>query len=122
MAKVIFDSSFLLAVADRHTSWMEDITDALGKCEPILIDAVKEELLGLAGKGGRKGKSASVALEISAGFGRGASGKGPVDDEVMSAALSNKAAVATNDRALASSLRAMHVRVFALRGGRVWEK
>ena len=52
-------------------------------------------------------------------FSRSPCGRSKVDDEIASAALSAKAAVATADSDLARSLRAVHVRVISLRGGRV---
>ena len=122
MRQVIFDTSFLMAVADHPTSWREDIESSVGAFQAVLLDRVEEELKALASRGGKKGKSATVALEMASGFKRLRSGSGPVDDEVMSASLTTGGAVATNDAELASSLRAMHVKVFSLRSGRVWER
>ncbi|MGP8125202.1 MAG: PIN domain-containing protein [Nitrososphaerales archaeon] len=119
MTKVIFDSSFLMAVAEQPTTWFEDIAEKVGKLEPVALDCVLAELAGLASGQGRKSRSARVAIEIAEEFSRAPCGGAMPDQEIMSAALTMKAAVATADQDLARSLLARHVRVFGLRSGRV---
>jgi len=118
--KVIFDSSFLMAVVEKPTTWFEDITESLGKFEPVLLDCVSNELGEMAEGEGRKARLSRVALELSEGFTQRKCGGGSPDDEMVSAALELKAAVATADAALAGTLRKLHVKVIELRSGRVF--
>ena len=119
MSKVIFDSSFLMAVAERPTTWFEDIVNSVGKFEPVLLDCVRVELEKISRGDGKRSRSARVALDMASKFSRAPCGSTRVDDEVISAALSSKAIVATTDAGLRKALRDSHVRVVLLRGGRV---
>ncbi|MDG6983589.1 MAG: hypothetical protein JRN28_03450 [Nitrososphaerota archaeon] len=119
MQKVVFDSSFLMAVAEVPTTWFDDMVQGLGRFQPVLLDCVKAELSALAASQGRKSRSARVALELASKFEAGACGSGSVDDEVVSYALSNGAVVATADSQMIHSLRAAHARAVTLRQGRV---
>jgi rRNA-processing protein FCF1 len=119
MQKVIFDSSFLMAVVETPTTWFEDIVDGVGNFQPLLPSCVYDELKRLASGQGRKSRTARVALDLSANFTREACGKAEVDDEIVSAARSLGAMVATADSGLAGSLRAAQVKVITLRSGRV---
>lgn len=119
MTKVIFDSSFLMAVAERPTTWFEDITDKIGRFEPVALECVLAELRRLALGEGRKNRAARVALELAEEFSRVSCGGARADEEIMSAALTMNATVATADRALARSLGARNLRVVGLRSGRV---
>jgi len=119
LTRVIFDSSFLMAVVETPTTWFEDIVDRVGKFEPVLLECVGEELHGLArGKGGRS-RTARVALDLSGRFHRLACGGARVDDEIVSAASAEGAIVATMDADLARAAKAAHLRVISLRKGRV---
>jgi rRNA-processing protein FCF1 len=117
--QVIFDSSFLMAVAETPTTWFEDIVEGVGMFQPVLLDCVKDELTRLASREGRKSRAARVALELASGFARLPCGGAKVDDEVISAALSRGAAVATADGGVAGACQAAHVSVVSLRSGRV---
>ena len=119
MKKVIFDSGFLMAVAERPTTWFEDIVDEVGRFQPFLLSCVGDELERLSAAQGRKSRLARVALEIASNFSRADCGEAEVDDEIESYALSAGALVATTDGGLARSLRASHVKVVSLRRGRV---
>ena len=119
MRQVIFDSSFLMAVVETPTTWFEDMVDDVGKFQPVLLDCVRAELEKLASGYGKKSRSARVSLDLASKFATIQCGKARVDDEVLSAALSHDAMVATADRELAHSLRAAHVRVISLGSGRV---
>jgi rRNA-processing protein FCF1 len=119
LRKVIFDSSFLMAVAERPTDWLGDITDALGRVEPVILECAKAELEGLSAGGGKKVKLARLALELARGFSVEPCGGANVDDEVVSHALREGAAVATVDRGMMESLRELRVDVVGLRSGRV---
>ena len=119
MRRVIFDSSFLMAVAENPTAWLEDIGERIGSFDPTLLDCVRAELDRIAAGGGRKSKTARVALSLAEGFSTLPCGGATVDDEIASAAVSEGAAVATSDAALAESLRAMKVVVISLSRRRV---
>jgi rRNA-processing protein FCF1 len=116
---VIFDSSFLMAVAENPTTWFQDIIGSLGSFEPILPDCVREELSKLASGRGKRASKARVALDLASKFATIPCGRAAVDDEIVSAALTKGAVVATTDANLALSLRAAHLRVVSLRSGRV---
>jgi rRNA-processing protein FCF1 len=117
--KVVFDSSFLIAVAEHPTTWFEDMVDALGKVEPVALDCVRKELEDLSSREGGRSRFAAVALDLARKFTTAPCGEASVDDEIVSAALSAGAAVATTDRDLIRTLRSSHVRVATLAGGRV---
>jgi rRNA-processing protein FCF1 len=119
MTKVIFDSSFLMAVVEHPTTWFEDIAEKVGRLEPVALECVMVELGRLASGRGRRSRAARVALEIAEGFSHASSGGAGPDQEIMSAALTMKAAVATADTDLALALRDRNVQVFGLRSGRV---
>jgi len=108
-----------MAVEEHPTTWFEDIAQKVGNLEPVALECVLAELKALASGHGRKSRLARVAIEIAEGFEHAPCGKAAPDQEIMSAALTLNAAVATTDRDLASSLVDRHVRVFSLRSGRV---
>lgn len=120
MQKVIFDSSFLIAVVETPTTWFEDISEGVGLFQPVLLACVREELEGLASSQGRRSRSARAALELAARFAVAPCGSASVDDEIVSSALAAKALVATVDAGLLRSLRSSHVKVVTLRKGRVY--
>lgn len=120
MPQVIFDSSFLMAVVEKPTTWFEDITESFGRFDPVVLDCVLAELGRLGSGDGKKARVARVALELTKGFKVGKCGAGDPDDEIVSAALERKAAVATGDMQLARILERVHVRMIMLRSGRVF--
>ena len=119
MKEVIFDSSFLMAVGERPTSWEDDVSRIFGGFRPIMLATVKDELGRLASRVGRKAAAAKVALEISRGFRVVDAGPGSPDDEIVSTALRLGAAVATVDKDLSLTLSKLHVPVVTLHTGRV---
>jgi rRNA-processing protein FCF1 len=119
LQRVIFDSSFLMAVAAKPTTWFEDIVDNVGKFEPVMLDCVRAELEKLASGEGRRTRDARVSLEIASRFKAEPSGMARVDDEIASSARTTGSIVATADGALARSLRASHIKVISLKQGRV---
>jgi rRNA-processing protein FCF1 len=119
---VAFDSSFLVAVMERPTPWSQDILEKLGAFTPVVLSSVRDELARLAGKGDKTGRYASLALGLieNGSFSLEPDGRGKPDDEIISFALREGAAVATIDSELAERLRASRVgTVITLRGGRV---
>lgn len=119
MQKVIFDSSFLMAVVERPTTWFEDMVEGIGNFQPVLLACVRGELERIASGQGKKSRSARVALEMAAGFAKGGCGSASVDDEIVSHAITAGAIVATTDSGLLRSLKAARVKAVTLRGGRV---
>jgi rRNA-processing protein FCF1 len=119
LQKVIFDSSFLIAVVEEPTTWYEDILERIGKFEPVLLDCVRDELRRLAAAQDKRARAARVSLDLASKFTRVSCGSAVVDDEIVSVALSKGALVATTDSELARSLKAAHVRSVTLRAGRV---
>jgi rRNA-processing protein FCF1 len=119
LQKVIFDSSFLMAVVEEPTTWYEDIVEGLGSFEPVLLDCVRGELEKMAAAQDKRARVARVSLDLASEFSSAPCGRASVDDEIASAALSTKALVATTDSVLARSLQAAHVRVVSLKSGRV---
>ena len=119
---VAFDSSFLLAVMERPTPWSEDILEKVGAFTPVVLSSVRDELERLAAKADKRSRFAALALALVDGgaFSLEPDGKGKPDDEIISFALREGAAVATLDSELAKRLRASRVQtVITLRGGRV---
>ncbi len=108
-----------MAVVERPTTWFEDIVESVGRFQPILPECVKSELEKLAASQGKRSRSARICLELASKFEQVPCGGAKVDDEVLSAALSRNASVATTDAKLRESLRAAHVRVVTLHSGRV---
>jgi len=119
---VAFDSSFLVAVMERPTPWSEDILEKVGAFTPVVLSSVRDELARLAARGDKRGRFAALALNLveEGKFSLEPDGKGKPDDEIISFALREGAAVATLDSELAKRLRASRVQtVITLRGGRV---
>ncbi len=120
MPKVIFDSSFLMSVAETPTPWLDDMTAFMGRFEPVLLACVLDELVRLGSGGGKRSKYARLALELAQGFKVEPSGRASVDDEIASAAQREGAAVATTDRELVRTLKVLGVEVVALRSRRAY--
>jgi len=119
---VAFDTSFIIAILERPTPWREDILEKLGAFTPVVLLSVRDELARLASKGEKKGRYADLALGLlqNGTFSLEADGSGKPDDEIVSFALREGAAVATIDSELVERLRALRVEtVITLRGGRV---
>ena len=119
---VAFDSSFLLAVMEHPTTWSDDIVDKLGAFTPVVLASVRDELARLAARADKRGRFAALALRLldDGTFTLVPDGKGRPDDEIISYALRDGAAVATIDSELEERLRASRVgTVITLRGGRV---
>lgn len=108
-----------MAVAETPTPWMEGIGEAVGRVEPVMLSCVRQEMQRLSKGSGKRARLASLALNLSSGFKVLECGGSDVDSEIISAALSLKAWVATVDADLAVTLRARGAKVMGLRSGRV---
>ena len=119
--KVLFDSSFLIAVMEHPTSWREDLLEKLGSFEPVIITPVYAELGRLAAGKSRGARFASLAKQLadSGALKVEDTGGDRADEELVSKALDDDAIVATLDSALIEHLKASRVGVVRLRGDRV---
>ena len=68
MKEIIFDSSFLMAVAEHPTTWREDMTESFGSYAPLLLDCVRRELVDIEVTKKGRASMARVALELSKDF------------------------------------------------------
>lgn len=109
-----------MAVVETPTTWYEDIVDEIGRFQPVLLECVKEELDRLAKGDGKRARTARLSLELASKFHIDPCGSAHVDDEIVSAAVTCGAIVATADTELARSVNAAHQKVISLRKGRVW--
>jgi rRNA-processing protein FCF1 len=119
LRKVVFDSSFLIGVVEKPTTWYEDILEKMGKFEPVILDCVRAELERLAQGETRRARFAALALELTKEFDVERCGGLAVDDEIASYGASARAIVATVDAALLKRLRRTRVDAITLRSGRV---
>jgi rRNA-processing protein FCF1 len=121
LRKVLLDSSFLMAVMEHPTTWQGDITQAVGKPSFVILQSVKAELERISKEGSKRAKLASLALGLTRDgtIGTQPDRGGRPDDEIVSSALSDKAAVAAIDSELVARLRALGITTITLRGGRV---
>lgn len=119
MQQVVFDSSFLMAVVQRPTSWLDDTRGFLGGFEPVILECVLSELKRISTGGGRRARYADLAMKLAEGFRLERCGGASVDDEVVSFAGSSGAVVATVDRDMIGRLASLRIRGVTLRGGRV---
>jgi rRNA-processing protein FCF1 len=118
---VVLDSSFLMAVMESPTPWQDDITQAVGAHSFVVLQSVRAELERIAMEGTRRARFASLGLDVVLRLGvRVQPDKGgKPDDEMISFALVDRAAVATVDAELVARLRAVGLKTITLRGGRV---
>jgi rRNA-processing protein FCF1 len=120
LRKVVFDSSFLIAVLEKPTTWYEDVLEKVGRFQPVILDCVKKELTRLSDGETKRSRYARLALELTKEFELGQCAGGlSVDDEITSYSKGASALVATVDGRLLSSLRKMRVGAITLNSGRV---
>lgn len=119
MKEVIFDSSFLIAIVKRPTTWYEDIVERIGRFEPVALECVIDELRSIAKRGGKRGRYASLALEFARSFKIKRYNDGDVDEQIINYAIKRDAIAATIDRDLIKELKGHRLTVITLRSGRV---
>jgi len=119
LRRVVFDSSFVIAVLETPTTWYEDIVEREGKFEPVILECVRAELERLARGETRRARYATLALDLTKDFRLEGCGGHGVDDEILSYSKGTNAIVATVDRELLRRLRRMRVGAVTLRSGRV---
>ncbi|MEM0366932.1 MAG: PIN domain-containing protein [Candidatus Nitrosocaldus sp.] len=123
MVRVLVDTSFLIAMANRPVRGIERLETNLGKVEFLIPDVVVRELERIAESVGvKRAKEARAALQIinDARFrfsiidvskhaeirkGNSSSGRGAVDDLIVAHAESARCYVATLDKGMIKRLK-----------------
>ena len=117
--KVVFDSSFLMAVIEKPTTWLEDMTWELGKVDALVPDCVIEELTKISEGEGKRSKFARLAADLAGRFRHVECSDRNVDDCVIEVARRERAAVATVDAEMIKALKRSGRKVVTLHRGRV---
>ncbi len=120
MQKVVFDSSFLMAVVETPTTWYEDMVEKLGRFEPVVLDCVRDELTKVSHEETKRARYARLAMDLTKDFTGGRCGSLSVDDEIASYSRSAEALVASLDGRLLARLEKLKVGTISLRSGRVF--
>jgi rRNA-processing protein FCF1 len=115
---VLLDTSILIFLVEKPSSFLDDLDAKLGKAELCVPDSVIGELRRMAGSKGTKARKAEEALSFAEGlkiFRRG----GEADDDLVSLAQEEGGAVATLDGELAAALRRKRVPVATVKDDRL---
>lgn len=114
--KVLVDASFLMLCAEAGRDFMHMAEEAIGEpIEPYVTEEVLNELKSIAGRGGRRGRLAALALKIAGGMSliRGGGGV-PADMRLLQEAARLKAAIATVDLSLIRRARSLGIPVMSI--------
>ncbi len=114
--KVLVDASFLMLCAEAGRDFMHMAEEAIGEpIEPYVTEEVLNELKSIAGRGGRRGRLAALALKIAGGMSliRGG-GDVPADMRLLQEAARLKAAIATVDLSLIRRARSLGIPVMSI--------
>ncbi len=114
--KVLVDASFLMLCAEAGRDFIRLAEDVIREpMEPYVTEEVLNELRSIARRGGRRGRLASIALEIA---GRmhviGGGGEMPADMRLLQEAARLKAAIATMDMNLIRRARSLGIPVISV--------
>ena len=115
---VLLDTSILIFLVERPSTFLDDLRARMGNVEFSVPDSVIGELKGLAGSRGAKAKKARLALSYAMGL-KCLKHGGEADDALVSLAQERGALVATLDRKLVSSLRRRGVPVATVKDDRL---
>ena len=115
---VLLDTSILIFLAERPSSYLDDLQGALGKVELCVTRPVIGELRSLSGTRGSRAKKAKGALTFVDGL-RVIEHGGEADDSLVSVALAEGATVGTLDQELVASLRRKGIPVATVKGDRL---
>ncbi len=111
--QVLIDSSFILACVERGKDLLFMAEKRFGSVfRPVIANAIIDELKTIASKGGKRGRLASLALEIASKYDRLLDTPMPnedVDSFIARIASEKRLIVATNDVKLRSRLRKLGV-------------
>lgn len=114
--RVLVDASFLMLCAEAGRDYMRMAEEAVGEpIEPYVMEEVLNELKSIAGRGGRRGRLAALALRIASGMSiiRGEGGV-PTDMRLLQEAARLKAAIATVDLNLIRRARSLGMPVIRI--------
>ena len=115
--KLALDTSFLILMAEKRLKRLDELTDWIGRYEPVVLNPVSMELKRLGEKGSR---AARLAYELSKGWEIGY-GKGlKADDALLSYAKEFDAIVATLDGGLIKRLKENGLRFLSLKGDELY--
>ena len=117
--ELILDSSFLMVVSRSKLAETLPLESMLASYKLIIPRVVMRELEKMSKGKSSKAKNARLALEITQRYETVESASGNTDDIIMEISRNRKAAVATLDSELISSLRAMQIPVVTLRKNRL---
>ncbi len=117
--ELILDSSFLMVVSRSKLAETLPLESMLASYELVIPRVVVRELEKMSKGKSSKAKNARVALEMTQRCKTVESASGKADDIIMEISRNRKAAVATLDSELISSLRAMQIPVVTLRKNRL---
>lgn len=119
MLRVLFDSSFLMALIEHPTTWYEDMTEKVGKFEPVLPDCVGNELKRLASTKRRRARGASLALELARTFTKSKCSADTADRELVERARDPETLVATVDKEILRGVKLSGRKAVTLHRGRI---
>jgi rRNA-processing protein FCF1 len=111
---LIIDTNVIIYAAERNVDLMKAVQSMPLAYKPVILDCVRNELKGLT----NSMRIASIALALSERF-ESLESSGSGDDCIRIAAVTHSAAVLTNDRTLARSLKNIKIRTYSLRQGRL---
>lgn len=111
---LIIDTNIIIYAAERNLDLMKAVQSMPLAYTPVVLDCVRKELKGLT----NSVRLASIALALSERF-ESLESSGSGDDCIQNAAVAHSAAVLTNDRTLARSLKNIMIRTYSLRQGRL---
>jgi len=121
MRKIILDASFILTLASKPLSLIEELEEMFGKVELLVLEDTIKELEVISRRPSiKKSKQAKMALDFIMRLERIIyAHEGSVDDKILRCAMENKFIVATMDRELRKRLRSMRLSVITLRQNRL---
>jgi rRNA-processing protein FCF1 len=114
--RVLVDASFLILCAEAGRDFIRLAEDVIGEpIEPYVTEEVLNELRSIAGRGGRRGQLASIALEIASRMNViGGGDRIPADMRLLQEATRLKAAIATMDINLIRRARSLGIPVISV--------
>lgn len=111
---LIIDTNVIIYAAERNVDLVKAVQSMRLPYTPVILKCVRNELQGLSSSL----RLAGMALELSERF-ETLESTGSGDDCIRNAAIRHSAAVLTNDRTLARSLKDIMIRTYSLRQGRL---
>lgn len=114
--RVLVDASFLMLCVEAGKDFMKLAEEVIGEhIEPYVTEEVLDELKGIAGRSGRRGRLAALALKIANGMILiRAEGSMPADMRLLQEAARLKAAIATVDLNLMRRARSLGIPVISI--------